>query len=48
MPYALPDDVIAVQRGPEPGGLGGAYRTFGATLQAACAPRSRARSPRSP
>ena len=32
-PYRLSDDVITVQRGPEPGGLGGAYRTFGATLR---------------
>ncbi len=32
-PYRLSDDVIAVQRGPEPGGLGGAYRVFGATLR---------------
>jgi NADH-quinone oxidoreductase subunit I len=31
--YELTDDVIEVQRGPEPGGLGGAYRTFGATLR---------------
>lgn len=27
------EDVVAVQRGPEPGGIGGAYRTFGATLK---------------
>ena len=27
------DDVLAVQRGPEPGGWGGAYRAFGATLR---------------
>ncbi len=32
-PYAPADDVIAVQRGPEPGGVGGAYRVFGATLR---------------
>ncbi|MDQ4049517.1 MAG: NADH-quinone oxidoreductase subunit NuoI [Actinomycetota bacterium] len=32
-PYRLSDDVITVQRGPEPGGLAGAYRTFGATLR---------------
>ena len=32
MSYTPDKDVIAVQRGPEPGGLGGAYRTFGATL----------------
>ena len=28
--YNTPDDVIVVQRGPEPGGVGGAYRAFGA------------------
>ena len=33
MSYELTDDVIEVQRGPEPGGMGGAYRTFGATLR---------------
>ena len=33
MSYELTDDVIEVQRGPEPGGIGGAYRTFGATLR---------------
>jgi NADH-quinone oxidoreductase subunit I len=27
------DDVIAVQRGPQPGGAGGAYRAFGETLR---------------
>jgi NADH-quinone oxidoreductase subunit I len=27
------DDVIAVQRGPEPGGAGGLYRAFGETLR---------------
>jgi NADH-quinone oxidoreductase subunit I len=27
------DEVIAVQRGPEPGGAGGAYRAFGETLR---------------
>lgn len=27
------EGVVAVQRGPEPGGLGGAYRTFGETLR---------------
>jgi NADH-quinone oxidoreductase subunit I len=32
-PYHLEEDVIAVQRGPEPGGLGGVYRTFGETLR---------------
>jgi hypothetical protein len=26
-------DVVEVQRGPEPGGLGGAYRAFGETLR---------------
>ena len=30
---ALPEDVVEVVRGPEPGGLGGAYRIFGATLK---------------
>jgi len=33
MTYDPSDDVIAVQRGPEPGGLGGVYRTFGETLR---------------
>jgi len=32
-PYRLSDDAIVVQRGPEPGGMGGAYRVFGATLR---------------
>ena len=32
-PYLDSADVIAVQRGPEPGGLGGVARTFGATLK---------------
>jgi NADH-quinone oxidoreductase subunit I len=33
-PVWLPDeDLIAVQRGPDPGGLGGAYRAFGETLR---------------
>jgi NADH-quinone oxidoreductase subunit I len=32
-PYLNEGDVIAVQRGPEPGGLGGVARTFGATLK---------------
>jgi NADH-quinone oxidoreductase subunit I len=32
-PYLDPDDVVAVQRGPEPGGVGGAYRAFGETLR---------------
>ena len=27
------DDMLQVQRGPEPGGMGGAYRAFGATLR---------------
>ncbi len=27
------DDVVTVQRGPEPGGVRGAYRTFGETLR---------------
>src|SRR6201999_2379509 len=26
-------DVVEVQRGPEPGGIGGAYRAFGETLR---------------
>ncbi|MBA2567095.1 MAG: NADH-quinone oxidoreductase subunit NuoI [Thermoleophilaceae bacterium] len=33
MTYDPSDDVIAVQRGPEPGGVAGAYRTFGETLR---------------
>ena len=33
MAYEPSDDVIAVQRGPDPGGLGGAYRAFGETLR---------------
>jgi NADH-quinone oxidoreductase subunit I len=32
-PYTLPDEVIEVQRGPQPGGPGGAYRAFAATLK---------------
>jgi NADH-quinone oxidoreductase subunit I len=32
-PYLESADVIAVQRGPEPGGPGGAYRAFGETLR---------------
>jgi NADH-quinone oxidoreductase subunit I len=32
-PYLDSEDVISVQRGPQPGGAGGAYRTFGATLK---------------
>jgi NADH-quinone oxidoreductase subunit I len=31
--YTLPEDTIAVQRGPSPGGVGGAYRIFAATLK---------------
>jgi NADH-quinone oxidoreductase subunit I len=31
--YEQSDDVIAVQRGPDPGGVAGAYRTFGETLR---------------
>jgi NADH-quinone oxidoreductase subunit I len=33
MTYEPSPDVIAVQRGPEPGGLAGAYRAFGETLR---------------
>ncbi len=33
MTYDPSDEVIAVQRGPEPGGMAGAYRTFGETLR---------------
>jgi NADH-quinone oxidoreductase subunit I len=33
MPWNPGDDVIAVQRGPQPGGAGGAYRAFGETLR---------------
>ena len=32
-PYEQSDDVIAVQRGPDPGGVAGAYRAFGETLR---------------
>src|SRR5918996_385253 len=32
-PYLDSQDVISVQRGPEPGGAGGAYRAFGETLR---------------
>ncbi|HEX8066337.1 MAG TPA: NADH-quinone oxidoreductase subunit NuoI [Thermoleophilaceae bacterium] len=32
-PWVPGEDVIEVQRGPEPGGLGGAYRAFGETLR---------------
>jgi NADH-quinone oxidoreductase subunit I len=32
-PYPPPDSVIEVERGPEPGGLGGVYRAFGMTLR---------------
>jgi NADH-quinone oxidoreductase subunit I len=31
--YHLDEDVIQVQRGPDPGGLGGVYRSFGETLR---------------
>ncbi len=31
--YLNEDDVVAVQRGPEPGGIAGAYRVFGETLR---------------
>ena len=33
MPYEPSEDVIAVQRGPDPGGVAGAYRAFGETLR---------------
>jgi NADH-quinone oxidoreductase subunit I len=33
MPWNPGDDVIAVQRAPQPGGAGGAYRAFGETLR---------------
>jgi NADH-quinone oxidoreductase subunit I len=32
-PWSPGEDVIEVQRGPDPGGLGGVYRVFGATLK---------------
>src|SRR3954462_15962412 len=32
-PWNPSDDIIEVQRGPDPGGLGGAYRAFGETLR---------------
>ena len=32
-PFAWEDDIVQVERGPEPGGLGGAYRAFGETLR---------------
>ena len=32
-PYLKDDSVVEVQRGPEPGGVGGAYRAFGETLR---------------
>jgi NADH-quinone oxidoreductase subunit I len=32
-PYTLPDEELVVVHGPEPGGVGGAYRAFGATLK---------------
>jgi NADH-quinone oxidoreductase subunit I len=31
--FGWQDDVVEVERGPEPGGLGGAYRAFGETLR---------------
>ena len=33
MTYTLPEDVIEVERGPKPGGLGGAYRAFFMTMK---------------
>ncbi len=33
MTWPPDDDVLIVQRAPDPGGLGGAYRTFGETLR---------------
>ena len=33
MPWHPGDDAIAVQRAPQPGGAGGAYRAFGETLR---------------
>jgi len=33
MPWNPGDDVIAVQRAPQPGGVGGVYRAFGETLR---------------
>src|ERR687890_68291 len=33
MPYDPGPDVVAVQRGPRPGGAGGVYRAFGETLR---------------
>jgi NADH-quinone oxidoreductase subunit I len=32
-PYTLPEEELVVVGGPEPGGVGGAYRAFGATLK---------------
>src|SRR4029453_6585639 len=32
-PFSWEDDVVQVERGPEPGGLGGASRAFGETLR---------------
>ncbi|MGI8726473.1 MAG: hypothetical protein ACR2K6_02165, partial [Solirubrobacterales bacterium] len=32
-PYLKDDSVVAVQRGPDPGGAGGAFRAFGETLR---------------
>ena len=31
--YLHDEHVVAVQRGPKPGGVGGAYRAFGETLR---------------
>jgi NADH-quinone oxidoreductase subunit I len=33
MPWNPGEDVVAVQRAPEPGGVGGVYRAFGETLR---------------
>jgi NADH-quinone oxidoreductase subunit I len=33
MPWPLDDDLIEVQRGPDPGGVSGAYRSFASTLR---------------
>src|SRR5690348_12503143 len=32
-PYLADESIVDVQRGPEPGGVGGAYRAFGETLR---------------
>jgi len=37
MPWNPGEDVIAVQRGPNPGGAGGAYRAFGTSTRTATA-----------